>query len=188
MSEQPIAKSPRRPRNKRYQRQGRILAIPTHPFIQFTTRYFAGNSVLHGYLRVMLNFTTDTWPSHDIFTSLFEILPEYAPYSTNVYIGMVFKEECGNGPTGNDARRSVLAKVVEQMNEHFDFVKLHFVLHLRYFSFDHIIPACAIYGLHFQQWTFDILTDDVSHIAHDSVVDRYLRGKYYMSTRNTLSV
>lgn len=162
-----------------------IETIPTHQFIEYSTQGIGSNgaSPYNGSLRVMLKFAID--PSEDIFDSLFEILPRYAKYTTTIYIGMIFQHEDENDFTRNDARRRIMAKVVEHLNDKFSLIeKLHFAFHLHYFLLDHIGTASAIYGLTFQEWTLAILTDDVLHAEHNSFIDRYLRRQYSADVNN----
>ncbi|KAG4034240.1 hypothetical protein MFRU_003g02130 [Monilinia fructicola] len=159
---------------KQIRREKKIPVFQTHPFIEF----LAEDSARAGSLRVVLNFTEEIKHSKETYDTFFEILPRYAQYTRNIYIGMVYRYSNGGEFTCKEARRRILAKVVKQINENFEPVSLHFVLHLCYISLENIISGCEIYGLKFPGWTFDILVDEVQHVEQGSFVDRYLRKEY----------
>ncbi|KAI9646621.1 hypothetical protein NHQ30_004617 [Ciborinia camelliae] len=152
-------------------RTQKIAAIPAHQFIEYVTRNQS--------LRIMLDFATETTISQKetIFNSFFEILPQYAKHVSVVYIGVLFIRRDQDDLIHNGARRDILEMVVEELNN-FKLSELRFVLHLHYLTFEQISPVNAIYGLKFQSWKFDILTDDVVHVKHGCMIDRLLSSRY----------
>ncbi|ESZ99401.1 hypothetical protein SBOR_0163 [Sclerotinia borealis F-4128] len=154
-------------------RQHNIAEVPGHQFID----YDAGKSAL----RIMLDFANvySLSGKEIIYDNLIKILPKHANHTSTVYLGLVFEPRHTDYSAYNESRRGILERVVEEINKFQHLVEVHFVLHLHYLVFDQIRPASAIYGLNFQSWTFDILTDDVAHIEHDSAIDRLLKPQSY---------
>ncbi|KAJ8064784.1 hypothetical protein OCU04_007094 [Sclerotinia nivalis] len=133
------------------------------------------------FLRITLDFMNDISPR--IFESLIETLPYYRKRVSSVHIRVIFKSRDKDDLNHTHARREILKNVVDQLNRFNRLEEVRFVLNLDYLILNQIEPASAIYGLNFQSWTFDILTDDVEHVQHDSAIDRLLRAQF---ERNSL--
>ncbi|KAF7874846.1 hypothetical protein EAF04_002020 [Stromatinia cepivora] len=128
------------------------------------------------FLRITLDFMNNISPR--IFDSLIETLPNYRQRVSRIHIRVIFKSRDKDDLNHTYARRKILENVVDQLNRFNRLDEVRFVLNLDYLILNQIEPASAIYGLDFQSWTFDILTDDVEHIQHDSAIDRLLRAQF----------
>lgn len=127
------------------------------------------------FLRITLDFMNDVSPS--AFDSLIDNLPAYRDDAKSIFIRMIFKPRHKDNDAHSESRRKILESVVMHINR-FQVVSLRFVLNLHYLSLDQIEPASAIYGLRYKNWDFDILTDNVEHVHHDSPIDRLLREQF----------
>ncbi|APA07923.1 predicted protein [Sclerotinia sclerotiorum 1980 UF-70] len=139
-----------------------------HQLLEFDTK--------KKFLRITLDFMNDISPT--VFESLIKTLPNYRHRVTSITIRMVFKPKDKDDLNHTKARREILEDVVHQINNFTRMAILCFVLNLDYLSLSQIEPASAIYGLNFKSWTFDILTDDVEHVQHNSAIDVSLRAHF----------
>ncbi|CAD6439870.1 59bdf517-55f5-45be-9176-60de109e2c04 [Sclerotinia trifoliorum] len=128
------------------------------------------------FLRITLDFMNDVSPI--FFDRLIETLPNYRNRVTSITIRVIFKPKDKDDLNHTMTRHGILEDVVDKLNNFQRLARVRFVLNLDYLSLSQIESASAIYGLNFRSWTFDILTDDVEHVQHDSAIDILLRAHF----------